>query len=286
MVEVELLQALAGREPGGPDAALAAVGLPGGDLALQAGDQELLVRPGLGPGPLGQPGDRLAQRRGLQGAGQERDLGGHVAGSARLGRWPSRHRRRVEAERGVVVAQGPDLDLGSCGAGRGQRRPLLAQRRRGLARARGSVMVWCLAQQRAWSATTRPVAGHPHPVQVGDHLDPAADHGRVHGVVVGVQADVVVTGQPDRGPPPDQPGRPAATPASRPGRRPSAPSGRSPTPAGSRVFASASQPPSWALKSAGRGERPAGQERRSPGSRWPARPGPWPPGRAGCRRSP
>jgi hypothetical protein len=43
VVEVELLQALAGREPGGADAALPAVGLAGGDLALQAGDQELLV---------------------------------------------------------------------------------------------------------------------------------------------------------------------------------------------------------------------------------------------------
>ena len=50
--------ALAGREPGGADAALAAVGLAGGDLALQAGGEELLVGPGLGPGPLGQPVDR------------------------------------------------------------------------------------------------------------------------------------------------------------------------------------------------------------------------------------
>ena len=78
VVEVELLQALAGREPGGADAALTAVGLPGGDLALQAGDQELLVGPGLGPGPFGQPGDRLAQGRRLQRPGQERDLGGQV----------------------------------------------------------------------------------------------------------------------------------------------------------------------------------------------------------------
>jgi hypothetical protein len=34
VVEVELLEALAGREPGGADAAFAAVGLAGGDLAL------------------------------------------------------------------------------------------------------------------------------------------------------------------------------------------------------------------------------------------------------------
>src|ERR671912_802951 len=76
VVEVELLQALAGREAGGPDAALAAVGLAGGDLALQAGDQELLVRPGLRPGSFSEPCDRLTQRRCLQRAGQERDLGG------------------------------------------------------------------------------------------------------------------------------------------------------------------------------------------------------------------
>src|SRR4051794_16679690 len=37
VVEVELLQALAGGEAGGADATLAAVGLAGGDLALQAG---------------------------------------------------------------------------------------------------------------------------------------------------------------------------------------------------------------------------------------------------------
>jgi hypothetical protein len=35
VVEVELLQALAGGEPGGADAAFPAVGLPGGDLPLQ-----------------------------------------------------------------------------------------------------------------------------------------------------------------------------------------------------------------------------------------------------------
>ena len=55
VVEVEFLQRFAGREPGGADAALAAVGLAGGDFTLQAGGQELLVRPGLGLGPLRQP---------------------------------------------------------------------------------------------------------------------------------------------------------------------------------------------------------------------------------------
>jgi hypothetical protein len=76
VVEVELFQRFAGREPGGPDPALAAVGLAGGDLALQAGGQELLMSSGLGPGPVGQPGHRFAQRRGFQRPGEERDLGG------------------------------------------------------------------------------------------------------------------------------------------------------------------------------------------------------------------
>ena len=43
VVEVELFQGLAGREAGRADAPFAAVGFPGGDLALQAGDQELLM---------------------------------------------------------------------------------------------------------------------------------------------------------------------------------------------------------------------------------------------------
>jgi hypothetical protein len=37
MIKVELLDAFAGREPRGPDAVFAAVGVAGGDLALQAG---------------------------------------------------------------------------------------------------------------------------------------------------------------------------------------------------------------------------------------------------------
>jgi len=78
VVEVELLEALAGGEPGGADAAFTAVALAGGNLTLQAGGEELLVGPGLAAGAFGQPGDRLAQCRRLQRAGQERQLGGHV----------------------------------------------------------------------------------------------------------------------------------------------------------------------------------------------------------------
>ena len=80
VVEVELLQALAGREPGGPDSALSAVGVAGGDLTLQAGRQVFLMGPGLGPSPLGEPGRRIAQRGRFQRSGQKDQL----AGQARL----------------------------------------------------------------------------------------------------------------------------------------------------------------------------------------------------------
>jgi len=41
------------RESGGADSAFAAVAFAGGDLALQAGDEKLLVCPVLGPGSVG-----------------------------------------------------------------------------------------------------------------------------------------------------------------------------------------------------------------------------------------
>ena len=56
VVEVEVLEGLAGREPGGPDPDLAAVVLAGRDLALEAGGEELLVGPVLGAGPFGRAG--------------------------------------------------------------------------------------------------------------------------------------------------------------------------------------------------------------------------------------
>ena len=55
VVEVELLQRLAGRESSSADAALAAVVLSGRDLALQAGEEELLMSPVLRPCAFGQP---------------------------------------------------------------------------------------------------------------------------------------------------------------------------------------------------------------------------------------
>jgi hypothetical protein len=79
VVEVELLQHFAGWEAGRSDAGLTAVRLPGGDLPLQAGDQELLMGPRLGPSAFGQPVHGCPQRRGLQRAGQVGQLGGDVA---------------------------------------------------------------------------------------------------------------------------------------------------------------------------------------------------------------
>jgi hypothetical protein len=86
VVEVELLQALACGEPGGADPAFAAVGLPSRDLPLQAGDEKLLMGPGLLTCSLGQPRDRLAQRRRLQRPGQERQLAGQITTRSRRGR--------------------------------------------------------------------------------------------------------------------------------------------------------------------------------------------------------
>ena len=104
VVEVELLEALAGWEAGGPDTSLAAVGLAGGDFALQAGDQELLVRPGLLTGPFGQPGGPPPARwvPSEPGSGTRPRRSGrgscHASGSL-VG----------EPERAVVVGQRADL---------------------------------------------------------------------------------------------------------------------------------------------------------------------------------
>src|SRR4029450_13925255 len=59
VVEVELLDAFAGRERGGPDPAFAAVGIPGGDLTLQTSRQVFLMAPRLAAGPLGQAARRI-----------------------------------------------------------------------------------------------------------------------------------------------------------------------------------------------------------------------------------
>ena len=282
VVEVELLEGLAGREPGGADPTFAAVGLPGGDLALQAGDEEFLVGPGLGAGPFGQAGHRLAQRRGLQRPGQERDLGrcrSRVAGAGR--RWPSRD-PAVDAERGVVVGQRPELHLG-LGARPDQPDPVPAQQR-AAATCSGSVIVWCLAQTRSWSATTRPRrTPAPGPGQrrprPGDRSPPGAPSSRCcptgrsgHGA----------TG---RGAPPgrrchrrqrDHRGPVRGDPITR---------GAAQRPPRS-VFTRASHSPQLKLKSAGEVNVRPGRKRASPGSRARVRPDPSPPDRPACRPSP
>jgi hypothetical protein len=80
VIEVEVLEGLAGGEPGGPDAQLAAVGLAGGDLAFETGGQELLMGPVLGSGPLGEPVDGLGQLRSLECPAQVGEIGRGLGG--------------------------------------------------------------------------------------------------------------------------------------------------------------------------------------------------------------
>jgi len=152
-----------------------------------------------------------------------------------------------------------------------------AARSRAAARAwSGSVIVWCLAQQRPWSATRRPSqtpARGPGPRS----LDTAADHRRGDRVVVGVQAHVVVARQPQRGPPPGRRrdrwqlqhrGAVGVDPLR---RRSRARGGDVGWPAAASHRAARCSPP---------GRRTCGRaETTSPDRRWRAPPGPWPPGR-------
>ena len=64
-----------------------------------------------------------------------------------------------------------------------------------------SVIVDPLAQTRACSVITRPEETHPHPFQVRRDVHEAADRGRVDGVIVRVDTDVVVASEPDATPP-------------------------------------------------------------------------------------
>jgi hypothetical protein len=73
--EVELLERLARGEAGGLGPALAAVGLPGGDLGRQQRLDEALVAPLLAAGPLGELRQRARRRWGLQRPEQMGELG-------------------------------------------------------------------------------------------------------------------------------------------------------------------------------------------------------------------
>ncbi len=68
------------RWAGLPERRMSPMGLPRGDLSLQAGHQELLVAPRFGAGPFSEALDGLAQRGCLQRPGQKRHLGAQVPG--------------------------------------------------------------------------------------------------------------------------------------------------------------------------------------------------------------
>jgi hypothetical protein len=85
MIKVELFDAFAGREPGGPDPVFAAVGVAGGDLTLQAGRQVFLMAPRFVAGPVGEPARGFAPGGRLQRPRQIGDLGGHIASGFRAG---------------------------------------------------------------------------------------------------------------------------------------------------------------------------------------------------------
>lgn len=66
VIEVELFQVLSGWKPRSADAAFTTVGFAGGDLALQAGGEELFMAPVLGAGTFGESLDRVAECRGFE----------------------------------------------------------------------------------------------------------------------------------------------------------------------------------------------------------------------------
>ena len=85
VLEVEVLEGLAGREAGRLDAGLAAMGLAGRHLAFEAGGQEVLVAPGIGPGPFRQTFHPGQKRRVLEFPAQIDEVPGaaHAAPVAR-----------------------------------------------------------------------------------------------------------------------------------------------------------------------------------------------------------
>ena len=78
MVEVELVEALAGGEAGGADAEFAAVGGAGGDFSFEAGGEELFMGPAVAAGPFGEPLDGGAHRWRLQRSAQVGDIAGRL----------------------------------------------------------------------------------------------------------------------------------------------------------------------------------------------------------------
>ncbi len=74
--EIELLQRLAGREPGRLDPSLATVALPRVDLSAKEDLGEPLIGPGLLAGAVREHRQRSGGGRGFQGAEQVRELSG------------------------------------------------------------------------------------------------------------------------------------------------------------------------------------------------------------------
>jgi hypothetical protein len=72
--EVELLDRLAGRKAGGLDARLAAVAVATVGLGLEQRGGELLIAPFLGPGALGELGQRPGGGRRFERPEQVREL--------------------------------------------------------------------------------------------------------------------------------------------------------------------------------------------------------------------
>ena len=245
-------------------------------------------RPALGPGPLGQPGHRPRAGSAPSAPGSGRRA--RRSGPARRSWSWSAIRpppRLVQAEGGVVVGQAAQLDLALVAVVGGW--PITARRSRrswaAAARWAGSLRVWWRAQQRACSATSRPSHHTRTRSRSAATSTRRPTDRRVDRVVVAVQAHVVVARQPQRA-------APAGRWRDRRQRQHRGPVGVDP------VGRGAAQHPTVALVDQ---RQPVGQlgvevrraseacgraGTRSPDSRWPARPAPWPPDRPDRRSRP
>jgi hypothetical protein len=181
---------------------------------LQAGDEELLVGPRLGSASRSTDSRSVgafnARVRNRISAVVSRILVPSLFAVVRapvLGvaiRPPRRQRCRcVESQRDVVVGQTALLDLAvvrRAGDGPQDADPLKPQCL-GCGDVLGAGDGLMPGPDAFVVSEDLAVSEHPHPRQVSDHLDPAADHRRVHRVVVAVQTHVIIACQPRRGPP-------------------------------------------------------------------------------------
>ena len=192
VVEVELLEGLAGREAGGTDADLTAVGLAGGDLTFEAGSQELFVAPVLGCGLVRRAAGGLEPSPGLSTPGtdtrdQRQDVDDVVVAISRPRRCGRRRRGRVPRRTCRLAGA-----AASCGFGAhcSQHLHVLGSDQRLMA-----------AQEAAMPGHFGAFARGDDFVQGDADVDPAADETRVHRVVVGVDPHEVIPWQPHAEPP-------------------------------------------------------------------------------------